>query len=556
MAQGIYRRNHRVRKAYWTATIIIVSYLRLLLARRLWGQAYFDRRITALHIRNAQRIKRTILALNGLFIKVGQLLSVLGTFLPEAFQQPLEELQDRVPPRPFSEVRQRIIQELGQPPEVLFQKMEENPVAAASIGQVHRAWLPDGTAVAVKVQHVHIAQTARVDLEIIRRLTRLSAWFFNIKGMDYLYTQVRQMIEEELDFQKEAQAMKRIGDQLAGEPGWTVPTVHPQLSSEGVLTTSWSEGIKITQTDQLDLWGIDRPALIRRLLKGYCQMVFRDGYYHADPHPGNVLVRQDGTLVLLDFGAVAELSPQLREGIPVLLEAILMQDTATMIAVSRKIGFLAEGQEAEEMAAKMITAMRTFLQEEIRIQGLNFKDIQVDPVNNSLVKLLREVGLQGISGTVQVPKDYVLLNRMFTLLLGICITVAPGLNPLDVIRPYLKNFISAGKKGGLLTTLTRVLRRTAGDALALPKELRNFLEEARAGNLVVRSPEIRQGTQMLYLVGQQLILGILTLGIIHLGFTFQEAGALHASQVSYGFSAFLGVLFLRLSWLSYRKSNL
>src|SRR5690606_36994080 len=130
-------------------------------------------------------------------------------------------------------------------------------------------------------------------------------------------------------------------------------------------------------------------------------MVFKDGFYHADPHPGNILVKSDGTLVLLDFGAVAHLGQKLKDGIPKLIEAAIKNDNTKIISTMREMGFFAEGQEANEMAEKMINAFRNFLQNEVKLNGLDFKNIEVDPFNNSLFDLIQDIGFGGISGTVQ-----------------------------------------------------------------------------------------------------------------------------------------------------------
>lgn len=491
-----YSPSWRIRKAYTTALVVMGSYGWLMLRKKLFGRRYYEKRIMALHVRNAERVKRAILQLKGLFIKVGQMLSILGSFLPEEFQKPLEALQDKVPPRPLSEVRERIMREFEKDPNVLFSQFDETPVASASIGQVHRAQLPDGTEVAVKVQHANIEEISKVDLEIIHRLTRLISWFFNIKGMDYMYTQIRKMIEEELDFAREGRSMQSIAENLKEEERFVVPQVHEAFSTGRVLTTTWHEGVKITNTAQLDAWQLDRRQLANRLLRAYCRMVFKDGLYHADPHPGNILVKQDGTLVLLDFGAVAKLSRQLMEGIPQLIEAAVRNDTDAMIEACQSMGFIAEGREAEKMAEKMINALRNFLQNEVELKGLNFKDIEIKPFDNSLFDLIREIGFSGIAGTVQVPKDWVLMNRMVTLLLGICSTLDDTMNPIEVVRPYVKEFVM-GERDNMVTFITGLLRRMVATSLGLPGELHQVLQKAKKGDLEIQTPDIREGAKLL-----------------------------------------------------------
>lgn len=521
----------RLRKAYGTALLVMWSYARHWLLRKILGQHWHERRILALHLKNAERVKQAILELKGLFIKLGQLLSMLGNFLPEAFARPLEALQDQIPPRPYEEVQQRILLELGQPVETLFARFEPKALAAASIGQAHRAQLPDGTEVVVKVQHLHIETTAAVDLDIIRRLTAAMAWFYRIEGMDYLYTQIKKMIEEELDFRKEASSMQKIAQNLADEPRLHIPTILPAYSTERVMTSTWEDGVKINQIDQLDAWGLDRRDIATRVLQLYCRMVFQDGFYHADPHPGNILVKPNGDLILLDFGAVAEMNPALRTGIPLLIEAALKNDTPAMIQVCRSMGFIAEGRAADKMAAKMIGAFREFLQNEVQFEGLNLKEIKVNPLNNSLTKLLSDIGLSGLSGTVQVPKDYVLFNRTATLLLGLCSILDSTMNPLDVIRPYARSF-AMGEKEGLFTFVRKMLQNSVTTVIGLPEEIGRVLQQVQKGELEFRSEDLRFSARLLYFAFHQILFLILAAAGVVLTYGLHGKGELTGAKLA------------------------
>ena len=539
-----------MRKAYWTTTVVMLSYLRLYLAKKLFGKKYYEKRILKLHIKNAERVKDAILELKGLFIKIGQLLSILSNFLPDAFQKPLEELQDKIPPRPFHEVEKRIISELGKRPDELFHHFEKMPLAAASIGQVHKAELPDGTTVVVKVQHYNIEEVAHVDLEIIRNLNHLVGWFFDIKGLDYVYSQIRKMIEEELDFKQESMSMLAIARNLQTEEGLEVPDVYLPYSTERVLTSTWHDGVKIANIAQLDAWKVDKQDIVARLLKAYCKMVFNDGFYHADPHPGNILVKSDGTIVLLDFGAVAHLGQQLKDGIPQLIEAAIKNDNTKVIATMRDMGFLAEGNEANEMAEKMINALRNFLQNEVKLNGLDFKNIEVDPFNNSLFDLIQDIGLGGIAGTVQMPKDFVLLNRTLTLLLGISNSLAPELNPLQVVRPYIKEYV-LGDGDDFVGMVSGFLRRSVSTAIGLPDELHRVLQLIEKNKLVTRTPDIKDGARLFYQVGQQFLITLLIITAATFSYLFWTDGEKELAK--YGFGA-MG-LFLLLLARSIRRGN-
>jgi ubiquinone biosynthesis protein len=542
-AEKIYSRSYRLRKAYWTTTVVLFSYVRLWFLKKIFGQSWYNKRIMPLHIRNAERVRDAILELKGLFIKLGQILSILASFLPEPFKKPLESLQDQIPPRPMSSVRARILTELGKPIEDIYAYFDENALAAASIGQVHRAQLPDGTEVVVKVQHADIELVAEVDLEIIQRLTRLAAWFYDIKGMDYLYTQIRKMIEEELDFTREAASMEQISANLAEESGITVPTVQRAFSTKKVMTSTWHDGVKISNLAQLDAWQVNRRDLATCLLRAYSRMLFKDGFYHADPHPGNILVERTGRIVLLDFGAVATLSTALREGIPQLIEAAVRNDTAAMIATFDKMGFLAQGRDAEKMAEKMLGAVRNFIQNEVKMDGLDLKTVKVDPLNNSLMGLMQEIGLTGVASTVQVPKDYVLLSRMVTLLLGLSATLDPTLNPLDVIRPYAQQYIL--KNESAFAFVNGLLRRTVTTTLGLPDELHQVLQRLKKGELEVNNVDIRNGARLLYAVGQQLVFALLLIATAFVGVFFHKSGDGNYAIIAFWLSCFWAFLLYR-----------
>jgi predicted unusual protein kinase regulating ubiquinone biosynthesis (AarF/ABC1/UbiB family) len=197
-------------RAYTTTFAVIFSYVSLSLKTRIFGKGYHDARIEDVHRRSSRRVYETILSLQGLFIKVGQLLSIMANFLPEAFRSQLEGLQDQVPPRPYEEIAARIERELGKPISSLFADLAREPMASASLGQVHEARLDDGRRVAVKIQHHDIDRIVRLDLKTIRRIMTIVQWFVPIEGLDSYYLQIRDLLGQELDFQLEADNIEQI----------------------------------------------------------------------------------------------------------------------------------------------------------------------------------------------------------------------------------------------------------------------------------------------------------------------------------------------------------
>ena len=548
-------RRLRFVKAYWTTFVVIASYLRLALFAKIVGRGYYDSNLSRIHELNAQRIERTIVQLQGLFIKVGQLISIMTNFLPEEFRKPLETLQDSVPPRPLAEIRSRIEEELGASPEQIFEWFDEVPLASASLGQVHRATLKDGSDVAVKVQHADIDAIVRMDLKTIWRIMVIISWFVPVRGMDIIYRQVREMIEAELDFVREAAFMDRIRGNLPDDQAVTVPALHSDYCTGRVLTTTYHEGVKVSDLAHLDQWGIDRTELARRLVRAYCKMIFVDGLYHADPHPGNILVQRDGTIVLLDFGAVAELSPAMKQGIPDLLEAVIKRDTTGIFRALRTMGFIARGHEAEQASERIVEYFHRRFQDEVQLESLNLKDIKIDPqkgIENILDLRKQDISIRELTSTFQVPKDWVLLERTVLLMSGVCTHLDPEMNPMAVIRPYLEEFV-LGEDRDFATLMMNAVKDTAMSALAVPDDVRKYLRKGMRGELEMRFRGVHESANLMYALGHQLIYTLFALAGLVFGVLFYMRGDETPMYVAGGVGAFfllclLGSMFLARRW--------
>lgn len=491
-------------RAYATTFLVIGSYLWLATRARIFGRAWRDARVGDVHTRNARRVYATILRLQGLFIKVGQLLSIMANFLPAEFRAELEALQDQVPPRPYDQIAERIQSELGTRMSGIV-SLDREPMASASLGQVHAARLADGRRVAVKVQHLDIDRIVRLDLVTIRRILTIVQWFVPVQGMDAYYHQVRALLSNELDFALEADNIERIAANFASDPRVVFPKPVRELSTKRVLTTTYVEGVKVSDVAALDALGVDKKDVAQRLVRLYCQMIFVDGTYHADPHPGNLLVRGDGAIVLLDFGAVAHLSPQMREGIPEFLEGVLRRDTDRLVKSLRKMGFISRTSD-EAVSEKIIEYFHRRFQEEVRLDSFNLKDIRFDPQRGfeNLLDLRRmNIGLRDISGAFHIPKDWVLLERTLLLLYGCCSLLDPELNPVAIIQPYLRDFVLGNRDFAQIAMET--IRDMAMSAMTLPEDMRRYLLKANRGELEVRVRGLQEGARTIYVTGHQLI---------------------------------------------------
>jgi predicted unusual protein kinase regulating ubiquinone biosynthesis (AarF/ABC1/UbiB family) len=541
-------------KAYWTTFVVIASYLSVRLRSRFMSEEALQRVLLRKHKLNARRIERTIIELQGLFIKVGQLISIMTNFLPAEFREELEGLQDQVPPRPFPDIERRIREEFGgRGVRELFAEFDERPVAAASIGQVHAARLPSGERVAVKVQYPDIDRIVRIDLRTLRRIFGIVSWFVPYQGLDGVYREIKAMIAAELDFRLEAANGRRIAKNFAGREDVIFPHVVDELTTSRVLTTRWEEGVKVSDCDRLAALGVDRKALAQQVVEAYCQQIFVDGVYHADPHPGNVLVRRVGgthaAIVFLDFGAVAEVSPKMRSGIIDFLQGAIHRDTGRIVRAMKEMGFVARGAD-ERTFDRVIEYFHQRFQEEIQLESFNLKELKFDPQKGleNLADLRRmNISLRDLSSSFHVPKEWILLERTILLLMGLCTELDPDMNPMSVIRPYLERFV-LGPDQDWSKFVVDTTKDVALAALALPGEMRRFMGRAQRGELEVKFGNVDEAAQQIVAIGRQLIYTAVGIAAAALAVTFEGRGQADAAETAWTVATGAGVMIVLSMW--------
>ncbi len=506
--------SHRFRliKAYSTFFRILISFGWIQLIGRFWGTKWQTQKMDCAQIRNARRLKKTILELNGLFIKVGQLISIMSNFLPENFRGELEGMQDKIPPRPYDEIAERIQTELGDLPENLFKSFNKAPIASASLAQVHEAVLPDGQKVAVKVQYMDIENMALLDLKTIQRILKIVGFIFQFKGINTNFKQIKDMILDELDFLKEAEHIETIADNLKDIPDIELPAVYHELSTQRILTTEFMQGIKVTDLSHLEKNMLDPETIANRIITAYCHMIFIDGIYHADPHPGNLLVQENGSIVFIDFGAVARLSPAMKEGIPQFLEGVLKRNKTQITDSLRVMGFIALGDDGYDIETIIDYFYGRFLQE-LSFDSFNLKDIQMDmgtklEVMGDFRKL--NISLRDLMAKVQIPKDWVLLERTIILLLGLCTHLKPEMNPMKTIGPYLETFV-LGKDQNWKKYIGTIIKEMAVSVFKIPEELNRLLSKSNQGELEFRVKDVTKSAELLYTLGHQILYGLFSM---------------------------------------------
>jgi predicted unusual protein kinase regulating ubiquinone biosynthesis (AarF/ABC1/UbiB family) len=302
--------------------------------------------------KNARRLLRGMLRLRGVYIKLGQVLSIMGGFLPRAFTVELESLQDQVPPHPFKDVERTFQQCFGKSPEQCFKDIDRTPIAAASLGQVHAAHLADGTKVAVKILYPRIRDVIKTDMRVLRYVLVVYKWFFPFNHLERVHASLVDLLRRETDYLHEAACMERMAKNFSAEPDILFPEVVHELTTKEILTMTYMEGIKITRFDELEKLGVDRTRLATRLVQSFYKQLFVDRFFHADPHPGNFLVQEGPKIVVLDFGAVSEVGEVVIDGALDVLQAIMTNDKALALKGFRQMGFVSEEGNKELLSRR------------------------------------------------------------------------------------------------------------------------------------------------------------------------------------------------------------
>jgi predicted unusual protein kinase regulating ubiquinone biosynthesis (AarF/ABC1/UbiB family) len=548
--------------AYFVTAQVALSYFTLSIARRFRRPEAIERMTLAKHRKNARRIEAAILRLRGLFIKVGQLISIMANFLPDAFREELERLQDQVPPRPYQDIEARVREEFGgRGPTEVFAAFSPEPVASASIGQVHRARLASGEEVAVKVQYPDIEEMVRIDLQALRRIFKVLRWFMPDYGFDTIYREISEMVVAELDFRREAAAIEKIAANFAARKAKNVrfPRVVAQCSTARVLTTEWIEGIKVAQLDSLDGSRVDRRAAARACVEAYCEQIFVDGLYHADPHPGNLLLQPPppgitapATVVFLDFGAIGTVSEGMRRGMMSFLQGAITRDTMRIVSAMKEMGFISRRADPE-VFDRVVQYFHDKLRGQVSVNGFSLKDIrfEADQTLGSLLDLRdMNVSLGELRDAFHIPKEWILLERTLLLLLGVCTTLDPEMNPTEVIEPYLERFL-LGEKKQWSEVVVEATREMALAALSLPGDLQRFMNRALRGDLELRVRNLEDNARLLYYGGQQILWGLMTAAAAALAMMFEGRGH-HGRAWAAGIGSALFALFLLFAWLAGR----
>lgn len=423
----------------WMLTRVLASY-------RLWGtrsaflpSSMQQAALTALHRKNARRFRKTSLDQGGAFLKIGQILSSRPDLLPAAWVDELAELQDQARPETFEAVRSVIEDEFGAPLEDLFQSFDPQPLAAASIGQVHRARLADGREVAVKIQRPGLDEVIELDLTLLKVFIDSVRSALPPMDFDTIIEEIQRTVRDELDYQGEARAMQRVRSALAGKTAITVPATVDALCGRRVLTSEFVQGRKLTTVlDEYQQQG-HRQAIadtLHTLLDAWFHQVLVGGVFQADPHPGNLMVADDGQLVLLDFGCTMTLPETFRRGYFRVLQAAIVGEREVIAETLQGLGFVTRSGRPDTLLA-FTDALLDQLRDAM-LDGRN--DGGGWPSAEDLMAQVRALLIRMTDDPVEkVPSEFIMLARVFGTLGGLFLHYQPRVDVARLVLGYLTN---------------------------------------------------------------------------------------------------------------------
>jgi len=420
------------------------------------------------------RIRLALTELGPAFIKLGQLLSTRPDLVGTELAAELQHLQDDVPATPPEAVRASVEKDLRRSLEEVFAEFEPKALASASIGQVHRARLRSGERVVVKVQHPDVQRKFQVDLEI---LVGLSQWGEMIPELAIhrpraIATELQRTLRRELDFGRELRNMQEFGRSFAGDPTVRIPKPFPEFSSNRVLTMELVEGIKLVETERLRAAGIDLNEVARRGANLYLKMIFADGFYHADPHPGNLVLMQGNVIGLLDYGMVGRIDERLLEDMEELFLAVTSLDAEHLASVITRVGAIPGELDRSALTLDLADYLAHY-------GSQSLEELDLSGSLNELIDLIHRYH-------ICLPARMAMLLKVLVTLEGTAKYLSPKFSLLGVMRPYRKRMLlrrfSMGRQVRKMRRVSWELRRLLD---ILPRSLSEIVEQVQAGKFDV-----------------------------------------------------------------------
>ncbi|MTJ07141.1 AarF/ABC1/UbiB kinase family protein [Anabaena sp. UHCC 0204] len=491
--------------------------------------------------RKAQAIwvRNTFLDLGPTFIKVGQLFSTRADIFPSEYVEELSKLQDRVPAFSYEQVEGIIEQELGKTIFQLFHSFEPIPLAAASLGQVHKAVLHSGESVVVKVQRPGLKKLFEIDLDILKGIAR---YFQNHpkwgRGRDWMgiYEECCRILWEEIDYLNEGRNADTFRRNFRTYDWVKVPRVYWRYATSRVITLEYMPGIKVSQYDALEAAGVDRKAIARYGAQAYLHQLLNNGFFHADPHPGNLAVSPDGALIFYDFGMMGTIKSNVREGLMETLFGIAQKDGDRVVKSLIDLGAIAPVDDMGPVRRSVQYMLDNFMDKP-------FENQSVAAISEDLYEL-------AYNQPFRFPATFTFVMRAFSTLEGVGKGLDPEFNFMEVAQPYAMQLMTdnSGSEGNsFLNELSRQAVQVSSTALGLPRRLEDTLDKIERGDIRLRVRSVE--TERLLRRQSNIQLGM-SYALIISGFTIAATILLVSHYV--WLAAFIGLIAASVSFILIR----
>ncbi|MDX2239669.1 MAG: AarF/ABC1/UbiB kinase family protein [Leptolyngbyaceae cyanobacterium bins.302] len=424
-------------------------------------------------------IRDTLLDLGPTFIKVGQLFSTRSDLFPGEYVEELSKLQDKVPAFSYEQAKAIIEQDFGKPIQVLYRSFDPIPIAAASLGQVHRAQLHSGEEVVVKVQRPGLVKLFQIDLAILKGITR---YFQNHpdwgRGRDWLgiYEECCKILYEEIDYLNEGRNADTFRRNFRGEDWVKVPRVYWRYASPRVLTLEYLPGIKISHYEALEAAGLDRRHLAQLGAQAYLHQLLHNGFFHADPHPGNIAVNPDGSLIFYDFGMMGQVKSVTREKLMQTFFGIAQKDADQVVTSLIELGALAPTDDMGPVRRSIQFMLDNFMDKPFEAQS-------VTEISDDLYEI-------AYGQPFRFPATFTFVMRAFSTLEGVGKGLDPQFNFMEVAKPFAMQLMTNGnptsEANNLLGELSRQAAQVGSTAFGLPRRIEDTLDKLERGDIRVR----------------------------------------------------------------------
>lgn len=469
--------NKRFRKTFFMFIVFFIQFWWLGKVKKFIHKEKAAEKYKAAYTSQANKFAKLAVELGGLIIKLGQFVSSRVDILPKEYTDILSELQDSVAPVPSEQAISRIEVEMSGKVSDLFDAFDQNPIAAASLGQVHQATLKTGESVAVKVMRPGIETTVSLDLATLKVLIALAGRFTKAgKFVDLkdVYQEFEEVITDELDYMIEANNIEAFQASFSDFPGVTTPKVYREFTTSKVLVMEFIEGVKINEIDQLTGASINQKKVASILYLSYLKQLMEDGVFHADPHPGNLLVKHDGTIAYIDFGMVGTISNNMKENMVKLAMSIYLKDAGGIVDAFDDLGFLRKQADKQALIKNV----------SIILSGFSEKGFNVDKLNNQgFLEELREFLYEQ---PFQIPSRTTFLGKAIMTVFSICNGLDKEFDIVVNTKPYVEDIIGSDSINSAKDTVIDQVKNTILKVIPTSRKLITLVDQLESGEIRIQ----------------------------------------------------------------------